>query len=877
MKSGLMVTGVVVALLAVAASDAGAEVVSAPSAVRPVAYREKSNDLSLSHAFMAGLPDPVAHVVLKPLDLAAVAAEDKARTQAEKTLRVGVVRALPEPVTMTSAKSGVGEWAVLDDGAQVWRLTVNAEGASGLRLHVVSASLPDGCALLVSDASDPSDTCGPYTSAGLKGRTSFWTGTVFSDCVTLECYVPAHVDPAAVAIEVDQITHIYRDPTRVAKEGSCHNDVTCFPAWAAAANGVAGIGSYSFTDYIWCTGCLVNDLDGTTWVDYFLTANHCVSNQTMADDIEFYWFFQTSSCRGGAPNLSTVTTTDGGADYLAGQSAAVGSDFAFLRLRNPSPDGATYLGWSTAAPVAQEDVACIHHPDGTYKRISFGKNTSWDTDFLAVRFSSGVTEPGSSGSPLLNAAGEIVGQLWGGGSSCANPNMLDDFGRFDVTYETIRSWLNGTSEDDQDVDIGDYLCDPQDAVLTSRGAYDGYLYDRETAGGVEATSVRGTFSLTVNRVEGALTAKAILQDRTLTFRSSSWVDVDLDGTLVAVMWTRSGDKLVLYVRQDRIWGTLRAGALSHKLYMDGARNRFSDRSDADAQAALAGFRGYYTIALPTYGAWPYETAAVTPGYGSGYLTLTVGNNGVAQFSGKLADGTAFMRSSRLIRFGDCEAWACVPLFGPLYSKKGWLGGLIWLNPENGVAVVDADLGWFIRWEKQVPTLDGFGALLLPCGGLYNSAAPLAPHYRLSAETNTVRYYASSVISAAPQLAALPAWLQVDGAGNRLVVQNGKAPAKVGVAYDYTGENCARTTLSFSSRTGIYRGAFYLYYDYTDGYGRLAHRMVRTSYAGVLTQRRAEAFDGWPEGLGAYQVTDNNPFYKPSRIYRPFWMDLYIVP
>ena len=863
--------GVFLACFLLAAAGTAGEVVSAPSAVRPLQAAAKRAELSLPHSVIDGLPDTPARLALGPLDLDAVGREDAARVSRDKTLRVGVVRDVPEPVTVPGAGGPPGEWSVLDSGDRVWRLTVRAEGACGLRVRFTGVSLPAGCELRVFAAEDPSEVRGPYTQAGLGGRVSFWSGTVFSERVTLECYVPAGVDPAAVAFGVDKVTHVYRDPTRIAKEGSCNNDVTCFPAWTAAANGVAGIGSYDYSDYIWCTGCLLNDLDDATWKDYFLTANHCVANQSEADDTEFYWFFQTATCGGGAPDISTVTTTYGGAKYLAGKTETAGSDFALLQLRNPSPDGATYAGWTTAAPVANEPVACIHHPDGAYKRISFGNNAGWDSDFLSVRFTSGVTEPGSSGSPLFNASGAVIGQLWGGSSSCENPSGLDDYGRFDVTYASISPWLEGTAPEDS---LLDYLCDPQDEGLTTTGSYDGYFFNEETAGGLLARSVCGTFSLRVTRVSGALSAKAVIQKKTLSFTSKMWWEVFSDGTCLAMLSARGGERLVLYVRQDRIWGQLSGGAIAEPLFMDGARNRFAERADTEAQAVLAGYRGYYTVALPAYQVWSTGGAGVTPG-GSGYLTLTIGNSGSARVAGVLSDGTRVSLSSRLVYYGDCGDWACVPLFAPLYSRKGWLGGLIWLNPSTGVAMIDADLGWFVRWEKPVTTPDSFGALLFPCGGYYNTGAPLAEHYRLNAETNAVRYHVSG-LAVEPQQAAMPQWVGVDVVGTRLVIQKGQTPSKVDGAYVYTGENSARATLSFSARTGIYRGSFSHYYDYTLN-GRLTHKTVSTSYAGVLTQTRSTLFDGWPEGQGYYLITDNDPVYKPYRIKRSFWMDLYIAP
>jgi hypothetical protein len=66
-----------------------------------------------------------------------------------------------------------------------------------------------------------------------------------------------------------------------------------------------------------------------------------------------------------------------------------------------------------------------------------------------------------------------------------------------------------------------------------------------------------------------------------------------------------------------------------------------------------------------------------------------------------------------------------------------------------------------------------------------------------------------------------------------------------------------------------------YYDYESG-AMLMHRTVKAPFAGVMTQVRDPFFNEWPEGLGYYLLSENDPAFKPSRIKRSFWMDLYAV-
>ena len=67
-----------------------------------------------------------------------------------------------------------------------------------------------------------------------------------------------------------------------------------------------------------------------------------------------------------------------------------------------------------------------------------------DGNHWSVDWTRGVTEAGSSGSPLFVGVGStryVVGQLSGGGSSCAAPGATDYYGRFDRAYPSLRTWL----------------------------------------------------------------------------------------------------------------------------------------------------------------------------------------------------------------------------------------------------------------------------------------------------------------------------------------------------------------------------------------------------------------------------------------------------
>jgi len=109
------------------------------------------------------------------------------------------------------------------------------------------------------------------------------------------------------------------------------------------------------------------------------------------------------------------------------------------------------LGWDRSSS-APSSAVCIHHPSGDVKKISFennpcGSNSSrwivnqWDAAPSAPN-NVGITEGGSSGSPLMKQSdGRFRGQLWGGASYCGYP-FNDSYGRFDMAWSACRTYLD---------------------------------------------------------------------------------------------------------------------------------------------------------------------------------------------------------------------------------------------------------------------------------------------------------------------------------------------------------------------------------------------------------------------------------------------------
>jgi len=576
-------------------------------------------------------------------------------------------------------------------------------------------------------------------------------------------------------------------------------------------------------------------------------------------------------------NGYTVTfNANGGEVEPANKAVTFGSVYGELPV--PERTGYTFQGWRAATNgvvfgVESNSVAAI--PDGhtlTAAWTANGYTVTFDAQGGEVDLvSKAVTfdEPyGTLPVPYLHPAVR-VNYIFGGWFT-----GTDGSGR--VVNETAKVSTASDHTLFAKWTAEPYVCTPDDdAAVATAGSYDGYLYAAEAfGGGEEASAVRGTLSVKVSNKAVKLTAKAVLQKGSLSFSAKAWTGTEADGTLRATLAGQGGETLALRVRQNRIWGTLTGGSLGGEAFtLDGARNRFADKADIFAQALLDGFKGYYTVALPVNRAQSLGSANAAP-EGSGYLTVTVGNGGSAKIAGVLADGSKVTQSSRLILFDGCGPEVCVPFFTPLYSKEGWSGGLLWITPDRGTVVTDRDLGWFIRWEKPGKGPDGFSMLLDACGGWYGTGAALAAGYLFTSDVDSVPYHYAG---GAADWAAAPEGVAVSSAGGRMIMVKGLKPVKVRVYdetwYEYYEANPASATLSFTSRTGLFKGKFSLYYDY-DMNGKLTHKAVSVPYAGVLTPVRDAGFAGLPAGMGHCLVPDNDPAviaYRLKRSYR-VWLD-----
>ena len=357
----------------------------------------------------------------------------------EKILRIGVVRSLALPINPLTDSP---PYRLVEGDVRV--MGIVSEGALYTRVHFNDMSLPPGARVFVYSVKNPEEFYGPYEGRGLSEDGTFWTPPLAGEEVVIEYFTRSGAGASSeIPFSVSEISHTFKDVFAPDAAGLCNLEVT--PEWANVAQSVGMLQFVTGAFEALCTGTLLND-QASDQTPYLLTANHCFSAQTEAQTLRVYWNYNTGDDPpGGTP------FTDGAHLLATGTS----SDFTFVRLTGSLPGGLFFSGWDASVTPVSTPVTGIHHPEGSHKRISFGTTNANCTgglpgpcaNFTHVGWSSGVTEPGSSGSGIWKGSAanpQLVGTLTGGFSSCSNPTGNDDYGSFSATYPNVSFFLTGT-------------------------------------------------------------------------------------------------------------------------------------------------------------------------------------------------------------------------------------------------------------------------------------------------------------------------------------------------------------------------------------------------------------------------------------------------
>ena len=392
-------------------------------------------------------------------------------------LQIGFGRELP--VAYQDDLAPLLEWVTRSDGTLVSAVKVTSPGAWALRV-AVSAILGPDATLRFFNPADPAQHFEPVTQQDFTSQDSgsaedlelpalpVWSPVIAGETVGMEISLPSSHALSTFSLYVDQVSHMVSHPgshpvssgpryqqQRLVDIGraSCeHIDIQCAdPPVDPQADATAKMIFTTEDGYTAaCTGTLLKDGAGGSVIPYFLTAHHCIETQSVARTLVTYWDFERAECEGDDP--TTLTQLTGGADLLATHPE---SDSSLLRLRRPPPpldeEEREYVSWDETPLTHPTEVYGVHHPAADLKKYSAGLTVDFRDIYLGadlqevrtveVRWSQGTAEPGSSGSGLFDAYGQLRGVLSGSpaGMECGASVV---YGRFDRLFPLIRHHLD---------------------------------------------------------------------------------------------------------------------------------------------------------------------------------------------------------------------------------------------------------------------------------------------------------------------------------------------------------------------------------------------------------------------------------------------------
>jgi hypothetical protein len=309
----------------------------------------------------------------------------------------------------------------------IWRYRIEAKDARSIQLIFSKYRVPDGAQLFIYNE-NYTIVNGAYTTLNVRDDLSFVVGDFPGNYLIIEYFEPADAQFEGELV-IGGISQAYIDifDTKSANADSYNLiNINCKEGkeWQDQKHSVCKLTFSEGSSSYLCTGALINNTasDGTP---YFLTANHCISSNDVANTVVAFFNYETPGC---TATSSYVSQTLSGAIL---ETTGNESDYSLLRFTDNVPTSYKpyFAGWDVTGEVT-DSTAGIHHPSGKIKKISidydpsesYESTISWEGGSVTpagthwgVIFDEGTTYGGSSGSPLFDENKRIIGQLHGGG------------------------------------------------------------------------------------------------------------------------------------------------------------------------------------------------------------------------------------------------------------------------------------------------------------------------------------------------------------------------------------------------------------------------------------------------------------------------------
>ena len=394
-----------------------------------------------------GLPESffleLKHAVLVPvLKLDSVQEQRMLASDKELSIdnRYGVIKEIGIDIKEAGAQTKI------PGKGTIWQYKIESEDAYSLGLFFKAYHLPPKAKVFIYNTSR-SQLRGAFTNCNNKGEALQLPIAEFPGKDLIIEYFEPFTPEFPGKLVLGAVSQAYTD----FKKGVIDRiGINCPEGadWQKEKNSVCLMTFHDGRFSYYCTGALVNNVKQDQ-TPYFLTANHCVRTEQVANTVVTYFNFENSACH---TYDALESQTLSGATFKSGSSY---SDFSLLLLKEYPPDeyNPYFAGWDARGNDPSRGVS-IHHPNGLPKCISidslpidgYSEKVQWTTDGLrlysttlpythwAVEFTRGSVELGSSGCPLFDQNNRIVGQLHGG----ANFVLL--FGKFSLSWDHHSSY-----------------------------------------------------------------------------------------------------------------------------------------------------------------------------------------------------------------------------------------------------------------------------------------------------------------------------------------------------------------------------------------------------------------------------------------------------
>ena len=417
------------------------------------------------------LDTPAKIISLPALDLEAIMAEDALNDiYKNQPWRYGISRPLEIDI------ASQGSWTNLpNEQGRVWIVGVRSPKAVNLSVNFDDIFIPNGARLQLfnGDRTDVSRVYGSLENTP-NGKLGSWF--VSGDVIWIEYFEPPGINEIS-KLKIGNIIHGYRmgkveqfvsENKNLNDSGACNYDVNCFVGddFENYKNNVKkSVALLTLGNGYLCSASMLNNTAGDK-KPYLLTANHCLQNSDPTYwSVRFNWMSPGPICAQEDPSVDIQTNFTISGATLRSSNAL--SDFALVELVNPVPASwdIVFAGWDRSDNEPLFEVG-IHHPNGDIMKISRDDDGAvkenangtqvWLIGGVSVGsgdgWELGTTESGSSGSPLFNETGKIIGQLYAGQSNCIdtqNNNDYDIYGRFGVSWDAgqtpskrLKDWLD---------------------------------------------------------------------------------------------------------------------------------------------------------------------------------------------------------------------------------------------------------------------------------------------------------------------------------------------------------------------------------------------------------------------------------------------------